>query len=434
MGTFLRIWLGQFISVMGSGLTNFALGVWIYQRTGSATLFAMAALAATVPAIIFAPMAGALVDRWDRRWAMILADSGAGLVSLSVGLQAMTGGLEPWHICAAIAISSTLSSLHGPAYQAAIAVLVPKDQLGRANGMVQLSGAAAHILAPVAAGLLLAVVKLKGVLLIDFATFLIAIVSVYSVKFPRSTAQPEVEAKKSLLSEAALGWKYVTARSGLLGLLLFFAAINFTVGMAQVLFAPLVLAVTTPTVLGTVVSIGGFGMLVGGVLMSVWGGPKKRVRGIFGFALLAGFSLMLFGFRPYAPLLAASLFGFLFTVPIIEGSSDVIWQSKVAPEIQGRVFAVRQMVASSCAPLAYLAAGPLVDKVFGPMLQSNGALAASVGRVIGTGAGRGAGLLFVLMGLATIGVTLVAWLFPRIRRVEHELPDMIAPAPAAAGQ
>jgi MFS family permease len=421
---FLLIWFGQSVSLIGSGLTGFALGVWVYQSTGSVTQFALIALFTALPGIIFSPLAGALVDRWDRRWAMIISDTGAGVCTLAVALLLMVNRLEVWHIYILMAISSTFSAFQWPAYSAATTLLVPKEHLGRASGMVQIGQAVSQIASPVLAGVLIGLIQVEGVILIDFITFIFAVFTLLVVRVPRPEVTAEGKAGQgSLLKEAAYGWKYIIARPGLLGLLLIFSGLNLTTGIVQVLFTPLVLGFTTAAVLGTILSIGGLGFLGGSVTMSIWGGPKTRVYGILSFALFAGISLFLVGFPPQIPILAAGVFIYFFSFPIINGCSQTIWQSKVAPDVQGRVFAVRRMIAWSSLPLAYLAAGPLADYLFEPLLAEGGALASSVGQIIGTGEGRGIALLYIILGFLTVVTSVVGFIHPRIRKVELELPD-----------
>lgn len=425
--TFLLIWFGQLISLTGSGLTGFALGVWVYLRTGSVTQFALISLFTSLPGIMFSPIAGALVDRWDRRRAMILSDAGAGLCTLIVALLLLAGRLEVWHIYLVMAISSTFSAFQWPAYSAATTLLVSKEHFGRASGMVQISEAVAQIASPVLAGVLMGVIRVQGVILLDFATFLFAVFTLLMARVPRPETTAEGEAGQgSLLREAAYGWTYIRARPGLFGLLLFFAASNFATGIVQVLFTPLVLSFTTAVVLGLLLSVGGLGFLAGSLTMSVWGGPRRRVYGILGSSLLMGAVLFAAGFPPRAWILGAAAFLFFFSLPISNGCSQAIWQSKTAPDVQGRVFAVRRMIAWASLPLAYLVAGPLADRVFEPLLAEGGLLADGLGQIIGVGVGRGIGLLYIILGLMILLATLVAYLYPRLRQVETELPDYMA--------
>jgi MFS family permease len=424
MRTFFVIWSGQLVSTIGSGLTGFALGVWIYQETGSVILFSFNLLAVAVPTLIVSPFAGALVDRWDRRWVMILSDTGAGLATLSIAILFLTDNLTWWSIVIATAFNSAFTSFQWPAYSAVTTLLVPKDQLGRAGGMVQIGDAISQLLAPAAAGVLFVTTGLGGVIAIDFATYLFAVLTLFLVRVPSpERSQAGKEGQGSIWKEAAFGWTYIRTRAGLLGLLLVFAASNFVSGMIFPLITPMILDLTSADMLGYLFSIVGVGMLVGTLVMSAWGGPKRRIHGVLGFLMISGFFISILGISPLIPVIAIGGFGIMFTMPIINGSSQAIWQSKVDPDVQGRVFAVRRMIAMSMTPLAYLVAGPLVDWLFRPLLVESGALAGSIGQLIGVGPSRGTGFLFIILGAASTIVAALGYLNPHVRNVEDELPD-----------
>lgn len=273
-----------------------------------------------------------------------------------------------------MALSSSFGALQWPAYTAATSLLVPKEQLGRASGMVQLAEATGAILSPVIAGTLVSGrFGVPGVMLIDFATFVFAVGTLLLVRIPRPPVTASgVEAKGSLLREAAYGWTYIRARAGLLSLLVFFAVTNFFGSMVGVLIQPMMLSFTSPAVMGLAFSAAGLGMLAGSLTMSAWGGPERKVYGILVFEFVSGLGMILAGLRASAPLIAAAGFIVLFTFPLTVACSQAIWQRKVAPDVQGRVFAVRRTIAWSTLPLAYLSAGPLADRVFGPLLLPGG--------------------------------------------------------------
>jgi len=425
MRTFLTLWLGQTVSLLGSGLSSFALGVWVYQRTGSVTQFALTLFFNVLPGVLLSPVAGALVDRWDRRRAMLVSDAGAGASTLAIALLPFAGQLEGGHIYAAVAASSAFQSLRWPALSASIPLLVPKEALGRANGLVQTGMALAQTFAPLLAGVLLGVLGLAGLVLLDVLTFACAVLTLLIIRIPKPRPATGDGPRRPLLREAAYGWTYIAQRPGLMALLLLFTACNFIMGLLTVLITPMVLSFTTPEVLGRVLSATGAGMLAGGLVMSLWGGPRRRILGIFATLMLQGLALLIGGLRPSALLIAAASFLFLFGFPVLSASSQAIWQSKVAPGVQGRVFAMRQMLALSSIALARLAAGPLADQVFEPLLAPGGPLAESVGRVLGVGPGRGIALFFLVLGIAELLVLAAAWSYPRLRRLEDEVPDAV---------
>lgn len=424
MRSFHIILIGQVVSILGSGLTTFGLGVWVYQTTASVTQFALIALFAALPGFIVSPFAGALVDRWDRRWVMIISDSIAALGTMSIVLLLFTNNLEIWHIYLVAGISSIVTAFQWPAYSSIVPMLVPKEMLGQANGMLQTGQAATQILAPVMAGILISTLGLPGVLLFDLLTFLVAVGTMLYIRLPKRVAGEESEKESSsLLKDVAFGFRYLFARSGLVGLLLIFAVANLMVGVVSVLVTPLVLTFTTERMLGVLLSFSGVGMLVGGIVMGVWGGPRRRVLGMLSFMLVGSGFMMLAGLRPSAWLLAIAGFGYFFCLPIVNSSFQALIQAKVEHNVQGRIFSMVNMIAGLALPLSYVLAGPLADNVFEPLLAGEGALAGSVGQVIGTGNGRGIAFLFIVAGLLNILVALTGFMIPRIRRVDLELPD-----------
>ena len=266
----------------------------------------------------------------------------------------------------------------------------------------------------------------EGVILIDFVTFGFAILTLLPVRFP---ALPEPaasdHARGTFWHEMTFGWRVISARPGLLGLLGASTVINFLWGMVGSLIVPMILGFTSSDGLGFIISIAGTGMLAGSLAMSIWGGPKRRVYGVFGFEFISGLCFMLIGLRPLFWPTAIGAFCAHFTIAIVSGSSQAIWQSKIEPGMQGRVFAIQHTIARAATPLAYLLAGPLADRIFEPLLDSGGPLAGSMGRVVGTGPGRGIGLLFVVMGVLKMAVSAAGYALPRVRLIEDELPDAI---------
>lgn len=440
--TFSLIWIGQVVSNLGSGMTGFALGVWAYRQTGSVTALALITLFGTLPNTLLSPIAGALADRWGKRAVLLLNNFGSGACTLAMALLYWTGRLEIWHVYALLLASRCFNVFQLPAFSAATALLVPRKQLVRANGMAQLGPAAALIGSPVLAATLMDVIGLGGVMFLDFSSFLFAAGTLLAVRIPR----PELsaagqEARGSLLHESIYGWTFIRKRPGLLGLLLFFALANFCLAVVQILLTPLVLSFASAKTLGVVMTCGAVGGLLGGIVLGVWGGGRslRRIPVILWFTVLQGLVLLLGGLRPDAILVASATAIAMFATPMIRGSSEAIWQSKVPQDLLGRVFAIRRMIAGVAFPIAGATAGPLADRVFAPLLIAGGPLADSVvGRVLGVGPGRGVGLLFMLLGVLTLLSVAAIYAYRPVREVETELPDVLpeepadaAPAPAA---
>lgn len=423
---FALVWFGQLVSLTGSGLTEFGLGVWVFQRTGSTTQFALIYLLITLPRLLLSPLAGTLVDRWDRRRIMLLSDTGTALITLAIALLLFADRLEVWHIYLATTISSALGAFQGPAYTATITLLIPKQHYGRASGLISLTRSIPSLISPVLAGFLVVAIGLEGVILIDVATYVFAVGTLLLVRFPRPELSAEGEAARGTFArEVAAGWAYLARRRGLLGLLTLYAATSFLGMTTEVLLTPYLLSFSTADVLGLVVSATGAGLLVGGVIMSAWGGPQRRIHGIFGFEMLVSLCTVLIGLWASPALIGVAAFLYFVGIELSDGSSQALWQTKVAPDFQGRVFAMRQMVSWSALPLGILITAPLAEFVLEPMLREGGALADNVGRVLGVGPGRGIALIFILTGVFNIVALILGYLHPRIRLVEDELPDAI---------
>ena len=429
MRTFFLVWIGQVISLLGTKLTEFALGFWIlertYQDTGTITQFALTILFMYLPKVIISPFAGVIVDRWNRRSAMIMSDSGTGLITIVILFLVWTDNLAVWQIYLALVASSSFNAFQQPAYTAAIAQLVPPKNLSRANGMVQASFAIAKIASPAIAGLLLNYFGLKTILSIDIVTFGVAILTLICVKFPdfKRFNRKKTKVVERVIADTVAGWNYIVLRPGLVRLVCFIATSYFTMGMIEVVLWPLLYQPGSTEQLGFILSVGGCGMLLGSVLMSVWSGPRNRVKAIICFVGLQGLIVLIGGLKISPIILAFGIFGYLFSQPIIVSCNQAIWQSKVPSRLQGRVFALQQTLERSLAICAYLLAGPLVDNVLNPLMAEGGIVAQAIGRVINTGMGQGVTLLLVILGAINLMVVAIAYREPRLRRLEKELPD-----------
>jgi predicted MFS family arabinose efflux permease len=314
-------------------------------------------------------------------------------------------------------------------------MMLPKEQYARASGMLSLAGSASGVLAPIMAGVLLGPIGITGIMAIDVITFLVAIGALFIVRIPQPVAsEAGEEGRGSLLKESAYGFRYIFERKGLLSLLLIFLVANLIFSISYTVLSPMILARTgnNEVTLGTVRSVLGLGGVVGGLLMSAWGGPKRRIHGVLiGMAISSVTGTIVLGLGQNLVVWSIGAFFTTFLLPILNGSSQAIWQAKVAPDVQGRVFSVRRLIAQISAPVAILLSGPLADHVFEPAMMAGGSLTGSFGSLVGTGAGAGMSLMFVLTGVLGAVVSLVGYLFPAIRDVEDILPDHDAVAVSA---
>ena len=423
---FVWVWLGQVISLLGSAMTWFALMVWAYEQTGQATALALLGFFSFGPTLLLGPVAGALVDRWNRKLVLVLSDLSAGLATLAVLALYASGTLQVWHLYVIGFLAGAFQAFEYPAYAAAVTMMVPKDQYARASGMLELAWSASSVVAPVLAGMLLGRIGIAGIMTIDVITFVIAIGALLFVAIPEPTRSAAgSEGQGSLWKESLYGFRYVWERPSLLGFQLLLAVGNLADYAAFILFAPMILARSgsDELALGSVQSAIAVGGVAGGVLLSVWGGPKRRIHGVLIGWSLSGVGILLMGLGSAVPLwlLAGLIYGFL--EPIVNGSVQAIWQVKVAPDVQGRVFSTQLLMSQATMPLAMLLAGPLADQIFEPAMMSGGSLAEAFGWLVGTAPGAGMALLIALCGGAVLLLPLLGYAIPAVRDIEELVPD-----------
>ncbi|MFZ6026133.1 MAG: MFS transporter [Chloroflexota bacterium] len=419
---FVAVWAGQMVSVFGSNLSSFALGVWLYQHTGSASNFALVALCTVLPQVLLSPLAGVWVDRHNRRWTMALADSGAAFCTLCLALLFVTGNIRVWHIFLAALLSSACSSLQVPAYMAIVASTTAHSQLGRANGLLQFGRALADILAPSVAGLLVVAVQIPGVLLIDLLTFCFAVSTLALTRFPGAEEAPaQRELAKAPWQQVLLaGWDALRTNSSLFTLLRYQALFAFLWSLFGVLVTPMLLGFSNPEGLGMTLTVAGLGLLTGGLIMTAWGGPRRRLPGLLFFELLSAFAFCLMGLRPNLILVAGAAFLAHWTLAFVSSLSEAIWQGRVPQDVQGRIFALKQTVVQAATLCAYLMAGMLADRILEPSLHAGGPLAGSLGAWFGVGPGRGIALLF--FGIGLLKAVSVLWIVASAEARQIDIP------------
>jgi amino acid adenylation domain-containing protein len=407
---FLTVAFGQLVSLIGSGLTTFALGVWVYQQTGSVSLFGLISVMTLLPAVVLAPVTGAIADRWDRRAIMLAADTLSGVAACSLAALLWTDSLRLWHVYPLVALGAIAIAFQQPAYRAAVTQLVPKRYYGRANGIAQLGSAAGTVVAPLLGGGLVVLIGLTGIVLIDLVTFGFAVVTLLAVRFPDRLFN---KAEESFGRELTGGWRYILRRPGLLAVILATTALNFLVAIVEVIATPLTLSLGAVSTLGLVLSAGGLGLLGGSVLTSVWGGFRRRTTGILGSFALIGVSMVLMGLAAHPVYPAVGLFFLGAATAILNAHWGSIVQAKVGLELQGRVFAASLMLSWLMVPAGFALAGPLASGVFEPLADAAGQ------------PGRGMAFLVMCAGVVSLGLGVAAWRYRRLRLLEDELPDAI---------
>ena len=384
------------------------------------------------PFLLLSPIAGAMVDRYNRKLMMMISDLGAVLSTAVILVLYSSGHLEFWHLYVAAVINGLGNTFQWPAYSSAISTMVPKEQFGRANGLMSLIDAGPGVLAPVLAGAILAF-NITGpfdsfalIMLIDLVTFFVAIGAFLIVYIPQPPKTEEGEKSQgSIWKEAVYGFRYIFKRPSLLGLQLIFFVGNLFSGIGFTLLAPMILARTDQNslIFGAVQTAGAIGGIIGGVLMSAWGGFNRRVYGVLGGWMLSGFSFALLGVATGLPGWVLIMAFTMLLIPLINTSNQSIWQAKVAPDVQGRVFSARRLIAWFAQPIAPIIAGTLADFVMEPAMSSSSALANIFGPIFGTGPGAGMGLMISFAGIAAAMVGFSGFLIRPVRDAEDILPD-----------
>lgn len=420
---FLLIWFGQLVSGVGSRLTSFALGVWVYDTTGSTMQFAMVFVAMAVPVMLVSPFAGALVDRWDRRRIMIVCESVSALTIAALALSVATDNLSMWQIYLGVGLTAIANCFLQPAYAASVPLLADRDQLVRLNGLIQTGQGFALVGGPALAGILMKFFGLASVLWVDAITFVVGALCIAIARIPRP--QRSEEGAPDLMREAHEGWRYIVERPGLFGLLSLSTASSFVFAIASIAITPLVLAVANDdkALLGLQMSLSCSGLLVGGLLITLWGGTRHKIHSVLGFSIFSGLMIALHGIAPSLTLLIVAGFLMFLSVPPAQSASYALWQSKVPSQLLGRCMAMLRMTSEATLPLGYLLAGPLAEYVFEPAMMPGGALASTVGVAIGVGEGRGLGLMFIVLGLAMSAIAAAGYAMRSVREIDSALPD-----------
>jgi MFS family permease len=388
---FVAVWAGQLVSLVGSGLSAFAIAVWVYGETGDVADLARLACAGYLPLVVVAPYGGVLADRFDRRIVMLACDlASAVAIALALGC-AGAGRLSPGVATLLVAVASSAGAIQWPAYEAALVAMVPADRLGRANGLVELSRGAAQLLAPVIGGVAYAAIGLGGILAIDVASFAIGILPLVAIRFPAHPRPPREAA------DLRAAWQVVAKRRGLVAMLALFAVTNFTFAVTELAFRPLVLDAGDPWQLGVVLSTVGCGMVAGAAAMAVWSArTASRVTAILAFQLVEGGALIAAGASTTLAGRCAAAFAYGVVIPLTFGCARVIWQLHIPHELQGRVAALRNAIVIAAIPIGYAAAAPIAY-VLGPHLA------------------------IVAMGAVTWAAAVATFLFAPYRNVERSL-------------
>lgn len=422
MRTFLIIWLGQFASLLGSEMTNFAITIWAWEVTGQATPLAMIGVVSQIPRLLISPIAGIWVDRFNRKYLMLLGDSMAGLSTIALLTLLLTENLQIWHLYIAGAVNGLFGYLQGLAHSTSISLIVEAKHYARASAFESLQLSSSYVVVPVIAGAVYAVTGLGGILTIDLMTFGVAIATLSFIAIPQPVRQAQPDASPQGWQPLTFGMHYLWSRSSLRVLLSFFIVTNFVASLSFSILPAMVLARldSDSTLLGTMLSFFGLGGLLGGLTLSIWGGPRRRIHGVLIAFSIWQMGLVVLALAQTAITQIGTAFVCGFCAPFTSSCGQAIWRSKVQPEVQGRVFATRFLLTHLATPLGAVIAGPLADHIFEPAMVPGMPLAMALGGLFGSGAGAGMSLQITVFASLGVAVTLGGYGIPKLRRIEDE--------------
>jgi MFS family permease len=415
---FLYIWFGQFISIIGTGLTVFSLGVYVYQQTGVASSYVFILMCVFLPPFLLKPYGGILADRYDRRLMMVAGDLGATLGLLFIFFMMLKGNIQLWQIYLGIAISSVFSAFQEPAYKALITDLLPEEQYAKASGLMQLASSAQYLISPFLAGILLAMIDIKFIFLIDVSTLIISSSIVIWVRktLGRATVNQQ---ESNTIEDLKEGIREFSKNRGVVNLVIATMIILFFVGLLQSLFVPMLLNLTTVKAVGIIQSISASGILIGSLFIGLFGNKNKHVKILSISLFLSGIFFSNLGFSTNITLITLAGFMFFATLPFVNTSIEVLIRKNIDNRKQGRVWSIISMITYLGSIMAFAVAGFLADKIFNPLLELDGLLVDTAGPIIGSGEGRGIALMFIISGLMISLIALVIWQNEEIKTLEY---------------
>lgn len=405
---FFILWITQSFSALGSAMTNFALVIWLYQKSGSALTTAMLTVCSYAPYVLLSIFAGAVSDKWDKKKIMLICDSFAAVCTVCVLILLRTGCLAGWHLYVLNAINGLMNTIQQPASDVAVTLLTPKKYYQKTSGMRSFSNSLVTILTPVLATSAAALFGVEAVILFDLFTFATAFLSLLLwIQVPKAEEQDAPE--ESLLQAAKGGLSYLKANKGILWLILFLSAINLIASIYDAALPAMILSRENggETVLGVVNACAGLATLAGSVFVTFSPAPKNRVKVICNtllFSMSTENFLLAFGKLP--PVWCVGAFLGWFFIPLMNANMDVVFRTKIPAQMQGRVYSARNALQFFTIPVGYFLGGFLVDQVFEPFMAEVSADTVFA-RLFGTGKGSGAAFLFLVIGFAGMAVCLI---------------------------
>jgi len=402
-GKFLLLWSGEFISSIGGGLTSFGLGVYVFDKTGSAAGMALVTLLGFLPTLLLSVPAGALADKFDRRLLMMIGDGCSALGIIFILICMMNGGATLAQICIGVSVSAIFSALLEPSYKATITDLLTAEEYSKASGLVSLAGSARYLFSPIIAGLLLSVSDIKLLLVIDICTFLLTVISAAVVR--RGIGAPVIENKEPLLLSVKTGWQVLCKKRGVIILIIISSVITLFMGVFQILAEPLILSFKDAKTLGIAETICACGMLVTGLIIGVKG-IKRGYAKILAISLFVS-GLFMTGFGLFENIIAICIFGFLFfaALPFANNCLDYLIRTNIPSDAQGRAWGIIGFISQMGYVIAYIISGAAAD---------------ALGKISGRGVGRGSAMVVIAAGLLLAVTSTLILMSRNIRELENK--------------
>ena len=422
MKNFYKLWLGELISNIGSGMTAFALSVYVYEKTGSVSYISIITLLSFMPSIILSPIGGLLADRYDRRLLMITGDlfSGLGLIYILWNIQAGEKSIVP--IFLGITFSSIFTSLLEPSYRATLTDILDEENYAKASGLIQAAGSAKYLISPVIAGMILSVADIRVILLLDILTFITTCLMIFLVR--KSMNSETQNYKKDSFKGLLEGLFIIKENRGIYSLVIIMFFVCFFMGFIQILIRPMILALSSVKTAGMMESLCAVGLLIGSLWIGI-AGIKKNYSKILAVAcFFCGIFMSMTGVNENLAIIGISTFLFFSTLPFMNSCADVLVRVSVPNELQGRVWGLISLITQMGTVTAYIISGVMADYIFEPMFNKNGILVENIGMIIGTGKGRGIGFMLILSGIGMLIMAIVIWKNGEIREVSEKCVDL----------
>lgn len=416
---FIVIWFGQMIASIGSGLTSFGLNIYVFQQTRSASACSVVVLCAFLPMVLLTPFAGILADRFNKWKLMLMGDSFSAISLIAMLLFIKLGNTSIIMICICVFISSIFSSLMDPAYKSIVTDLLAPEQFSKASGLIQLASSAKYLISPLIAGILIKASGIETILIIDILTFVLTLASIIYASNSIVSIKKEQSKDSSYIQDLMEGWNSLVGNKGLMSLILLTTMVTFYVGFIEILLTPMLLGVTDESTLGAITSFGSIGMLATSIIIGFRGIKKNYISTLSSAFTVMGIVIFIVGSVINVYVIGIAAFIFFAMLPFANTSIDVLIRSSLERKTEGRVWGLISLISQLGYLVAYSISGILADHVFNPLLDENGALASSIGRLIGVGEGRGIGLMIIICGVSMLVTSYIIYINRNIKVLEN---------------